>query len=174
MRDIVESVYQKLGVADNAAAHDIADSGQPLPDSVFIAVAESLRISVPDQRHIFQLCRRPSAGRMEFTQESRAQPCAGEVVDLAGDLLRECWLSDRITVVFQIVPVMVEHLGHDHILPVGGYWLFIAMPGQLPYLADERGRGKYFQVKYALVPAAAHNLRFTGKRKRLRYQNNRI
>ena len=60
-----------------------------------------------------------------------------KIVDLTSDFLRQCRLCNGITVVFEFILVVMEHLGYDHVLTVCRNRLFAAMTCQLPNLPDQ-------------------------------------
>ena len=61
-----------------------------------------------------------------------------KVVDLTGNLLRQRWLRDRITVILEFFLMVMKHLGNDHILTVRRNRLSAAAACQLPNLSDKR------------------------------------
>ena len=174
MRDIVKAVDQKLTVLNDPALANQTDSGHPLSHCILKPFFKNLLISVPDQRDIFQFCLRAAAGGRILSQESRSQLGTGKVVDLSGNLCGQRRLCHRILVILEFVPIVMQHLGDNHILSVTGDRLFVSTSRQFPDFTDQRGRREDLQVKDASVTAPVHDFRFTGQCKGFRNQNHRI
>ena len=137
MGNIIETVDQKLTVPNNPAPANHPDSGHPLSDRILKSFFKNLLISLPDQGDILQLRACAAAVRFILSQKPGSQSGTREFINLSGDLRSQGRLRRRIPVVCQFIPVMMQHPGNNHILPVPGNRLPIPAACQFPNLTDQ-------------------------------------